>query len=45
MRKPRPPFLDSIYEEMFTERYAMVTINAYLYLIKLQPVTTSLDCP
>ena len=34
MRKPGSPFLDSIYEEMLTERYAMVTINAYLHWIK-----------
>jgi len=28
------PFLASIYEQMLTERYAMATINAYLYWIK-----------
>ncbi|MDX7648073.1 MULTISPECIES: phage integrase N-terminal SAM-like domain-containing protein [Gammaproteobacteria] len=34
MRKPGSPFLASIYEQMLTARYAMATINAYLYWIK-----------
>ncbi|EKP0307926.1 integron integrase [Aeromonas veronii] len=34
MRKPGSPFLASIYEQMLTARYAISTINAYLYWIK-----------
>lgn len=33
MHKLGATFLDSIYEQMLTERYAMATINAYLYWI------------
>lgn len=34
MRKPGSPLSSSIYEQMLTARYAMATINAYLYWIK-----------
>ncbi|MGL5344834.1 MAG: integron integrase [Plesiomonas sp.] len=34
MRKPRSPFLASIYEMMLTQRYAMNTVTAYIYWIK-----------
>ncbi|MGL6644933.1 site-specific integrase [Aeromonas caviae] len=34
MHKLGSPFLASIYEQMLTARYAMATINAYLYWIK-----------
>lgn len=34
MRKPSSPFLACIYEQMLAERYAMATINAYIYWIK-----------
>ena len=33
MRKPTSPFLAAIYEQMLTSRYAMSTIEAYLYWI------------
>ena len=34
MRKPNSPFLAAIYEQMLTARYAMSTIEAYLYWIR-----------
>lgn len=34
MRKPTSPFLAAIYEQMMTSRYAMSTIEAYLYWIR-----------
>jgi len=34
MRKPSSPFLASIYEQMLVLRYAMSTIEAYLYWIR-----------